>query len=77
MEQRLRIVVVAKPHELLGHVPKAIFEPAANVAADALAAETIAWLSTKLSAAKLPRGIEYANALPRDPNDKLYRRRLV
>ncbi len=70
--------VIGAPHELLGQVPKAIVQPAANFEPGSpLTADLLAWLADRLSAAKLPHSIDYTNALPRGPNGKLYRRRLI
>ncbi len=69
--------VLAEPHALLGQVPKAFvqLEPG-NEAGPQLTAELLRFLGTRLAAMKLPKRIEYVAALPRDPNGKLYRRRL-
>ncbi len=39
-------------------------------------AEIIAWLGERIARQKLPRSIDYTEEMPRDPNGKLYRRRL-
>jgi long-chain acyl-CoA synthetase len=43
---------------------------------DALTAELVTFLSERLAKFKLPRTIDYTEELPRDPNGKLYKRRL-
>ena len=45
-------------------------------AGDALADQLIAHCRTKLAAFKCPRSIDFTDAMPRDPNGKLYKRRL-
>jgi long-chain acyl-CoA synthetase len=69
--------VVAMAHELFGEVPRAIVQPAAGLVPDAsLTFEILRFLAKRLAPMKLPRRIDYATALPRDPNGKLLRRRL-
>lgn len=36
----------------------------------------LSWLSTQIAKQKLPRSIDYTTEMPRDPNGKLYKRRL-
>ena len=38
--------------------------------------EIIEYLSSRIAKMKLPRSIDYLDELPRDPNGKLYKRRL-
>ena len=69
--------VVGVPHELFGEVPKAVVQPAPGAAAGPpMTAELLRFLSERLSAMKLPKRFEYMDAIPRDPNGKLYRRLL-
>ena len=42
----------------------------------ALAAELIGFCEGKLARYKLPRSIDFMDALPRDPSGKLYKRKL-
>ena len=42
----------------------------------ALTGELLAFLSGRVAKFKLPRTIDYVTQLPRDPNGKLYKRRL-
>ena len=52
-------------------------EPVAEVEADpALTEELMAFLGGRVARFKLPRTIDYVTELPRDPNGKLYKRRL-
>ena len=47
------------------------FEPS-----DELSAEIIEWAGTRMGKFKLPRSIDYVDALPREPNGKLIKRKL-
>ena len=70
--------VVGAAHELCGEVPVAHVELAPSVAPSAeLTSSLLAYLGEHLSPTKLPRRIEYAEQLPRDPNGKLLRRLLA
>jgi long-chain acyl-CoA synthetase len=42
----------------------------------ALTAEVLEFLGGRLARFKLPRSIDFTGELPRDPNGKLYKRRL-
>jgi len=65
------------PDDEWGEQVKAVVEPAPGVAAGpALAAEILAFCRARLAHYKCPRSIDFAAALPRDPNGKLYKRRL-
>lgn len=65
------------PDALLGESVKAVIQPLPGVeASTALTSEIKAYLSAHISATKIPRHIEYAETLPRDPNGKLYKRLL-
>ena len=69
--------VVGAPHALCGQVPEAHVQLAPGVRAGAqLTDELLRFLAEQVSPMKLPRRIEYASALPRDPNGKLLRRHL-
>jgi long-chain acyl-CoA synthetase len=60
-----------------GEQVKAVVEPAVeHVASAALAAELQAHCATLLAKYKCPRSIDFTEAMPRDPNGKLYKRRL-
>jgi long-chain acyl-CoA synthetase len=65
------------PHEDWGEEVKAVIEPAEGVEAnDALAEEILAFCSDKLAKFKTPKTIDFTNEMPRDPNGKLYKRKL-
>ena len=65
------------PHDDWGEEVLAVVEPAVGVEpSDALAGELLAHCETMLARYKLPRRLEFVDALPRDPNGKLYKRRL-
>jgi len=65
------------PNEEWGEEVRAVVEPAAGHPAGAeLAAALVAHCRAGLASYKCPRRIDFADALPRDPNGKLYKRRL-
>lgn len=69
--------VVGMAHALFGQVPRAIVQPAAGVEPSSkLTFEILRFLGERLAPMKLPRRIDYAAVLPRDPNGKLLRRHL-
>jgi long-chain acyl-CoA synthetase len=69
--------VIGIPHEDWGEEVLAIIEPAAGVAPDAaLGNELIAFCRERIAGYKCPRSVRFIEALPRDPNGKLYKRRL-
>jgi len=71
------VAVFGIPHEDWGEEIKAVVQPAAGAEpGPALTAELLAYLDGKLDRFKLPRTIDYVPELPRDPNGKLYKRRL-
>ena len=43
---------------------------------EALTEEILSYLATRIAKMKLPRSVDYMEELPRDPNGKLYKRRL-
>jgi long-chain acyl-CoA synthetase len=54
-----------------------VVEPVAGAGpGPALTAELLEFLSSRVAKFKLPRTIDYVAELPRDPNGKLYKRRL-
>ena len=60
-----------------GEEIKAVVQPADGVVGDqALTDEITAYLAGRIAKMKLPRSIDYLDVLPRDPNGKLYKRRL-
>jgi acyl-CoA synthetase (AMP-forming)/AMP-acid ligase II len=69
--------VFGVPNEEFGEEVKAVVQPAAGVApGPELAVELIAYCRAHLAAYKCPRTIDFERELPRDPNGKLYKRRL-
>ncbi len=65
------------PNEDWGEEVKAVIEPAEGVeASDALAEEILAFCANKLARFKTPKSIDFTAELPRDPNGKLYKRKL-
>ena len=65
------------PHDDWGEEVKAVIEPAEGVEAnDELAAEILAFCADKLAKFKTPKTIDFTNEMPRDPNGKLYKRKL-
>ncbi len=65
------------PHEDWGEEIKAVVEVAPGVdAGDALTAELTAHCAERLAKFKLPKSIDYTAEMPRDPNGKLYKRKL-
>ena len=71
------VAVFGIPHEEWGEEIKAVVQPAAGAEpGPALTAELLAFAGGKLARFKLPRTIDYVPELPRDPNGKLYKRRL-
>jgi long-chain acyl-CoA synthetase len=71
------VAVFGIPHDDWGEEIKAVVEPAYGaLPGPALTAELLAFLATRIAKFKLPRTIDYVAELPRDPNGKLYKRRL-
>ncbi|MBK0866512.1 acyl-CoA synthetase [Saccharopolyspora sp. HNM0986] len=71
------IAVFGVPHQDWGEEVKAVVQPAEDAAAGAeLAAELLDFARGKLAKFKLPRSVEFTAELPRDPNGKLYKRKL-
>jgi long-chain acyl-CoA synthetase len=65
------------PHDDWGEEIKAVVEPVAGKqGGPELTGELLAFLSGRVARFKLPRTIDYVTELPRDPNGKLYKRRL-
>ncbi|CAM2924104.1 acyl-CoA synthetase [Skermania piniformis] len=71
------VAVFGVPHADWGEEIKAVVQPAAGVEpGDELTADILAFAARRLAKFKLPRSIDYLPELPRDPNGKLYKRRL-
>ncbi len=65
------------PHEDWGEEVKAVVQPAEGVAGDgALAQELTAFCAERLAKYKIPRSFDFIDEMPRDPNGKLYKRKL-
>jgi len=70
--------VAGVPDPDLGEVPEAWVQPAPGApAAEALRAQLDAFCAQRLARHKRPRAIHLRDQLPRDPNGKLYKQRLV
>jgi long-chain acyl-CoA synthetase len=71
------VAVFGIPHPEWGEEIKAVVQPADGVPpGDELTEELLAYARTRLARFKLPRSVDYVTELPRDPNGKLYKRRL-
>jgi long-chain acyl-CoA synthetase len=71
------VAVFGVPNPDWGEEIKAVVRPAAGVTpGDELTAELLAFASDRLAKFKLPKSIDYLDELPRDPNGKLYKRKL-
>ncbi|MGH9048564.1 MAG: acyl-CoA synthetase [Acidimicrobiia bacterium] len=65
------------PHEDWGEEVKAVIEPAAgSEPGPELADEILAFCRDRLARFKTPRSIDFVAEMPRDPNGKLYKRKL-
>jgi long-chain acyl-CoA synthetase len=71
------VAVFGVPNDDWGEEIKAVVQPAPGVAPDdSLTEELLAHAADRLAKFKLPKSIDYAEELPRDPNGKLYKRKL-
>jgi len=71
------VAVFGIPHPDWGEEIKAVVEPAEGVeASPALADELLAYAATRLGRFKLPKSLDFIDIMPRDPNGKLYKRKL-
>ncbi len=71
------VAVFGIPNEEWGEEIKAVVEPAAGVEpGEELTQEILAFLDGRLAKMKWPRSIDYVEALPREPNGKLLKRKL-
>ena len=71
------VAVFGIPHDDWGEEIKAVIEPADGVEpSDELAAEILEYCSTRLAKFKTPKSIDFTDSMPRDPNGKLYKRKL-
>jgi long-chain acyl-CoA synthetase len=65
------------PHEDWGEEVKAVVEVVDGAGAGPeLEAEILAWLDGRLARFKTPKTIDFTDEMPRDPNGKLYKRKL-
>ena len=65
------------PHDDWGEEVKAVIEPAAGVEpSPALADDILGWCAGRLAKFKTPKSIDFTAEMPRDPNGKLYKRKL-
>ena len=71
------VAVFGIPNEDWGEEVKAVIEPAEGVAVSPeLTDEMMRFCVEKMAKYKCPRTIDFVEALPRDPNGKLYKRKL-
>ena len=71
------VAVFGIPNDDWGEEIKAVIQPMEGVeAGPALSDEIFAWCTDRLAKMKTPRTIDYLAELPRDPNGKLYKRKL-
>jgi long-chain acyl-CoA synthetase len=71
------VAVLGVPDAEMGEAVKAVVVPVDPAAAGpALAAGLIAFCRAELASYKCPRSVDFAGELPREPNGKLYKRRL-
>jgi long-chain acyl-CoA synthetase len=65
------------PHDDWGEEVKAVIEPAEGCEGnEELAEEIMAFCAGRLAKFKTPKSIEFTDEMPRDPNGKLYKRKL-
>ena len=71
------VAVFGIPNEEWGEEIKAVVQAAEKVITDnKFTSELLTFCSKNLGKMKLPKSIDYVDELPRDPNGKLYKRRL-
>jgi long-chain acyl-CoA synthetase len=71
------VAVFGIPHPEWGEEVKAVIEPIDGAEpGDALAQQVLSFCADKLARYKTPRSIDFIAELPRDPNGKLYKRKL-
>ena len=71
------VAVFGIPDDDWGEHVKAVVEPAPGVeTGPELAEELLAYCKERLAGFKIPRSIDFVSELPRDPNGKLYKRKL-
>ena len=71
------VAVFGIPNDDWGEEVKAVIEPVDGVeGGEALTREILEWAASRLARYKTPKSIDYLPELPRDPNGKLYKRKL-
>lgn len=71
------VAVFGIPHEDWGEEIKAVVQPAPGVTPDdTLREEIMAYAESRLAKFKRPKTIDFIEEMPRDPNGKLYKRKL-
>ncbi len=71
------IAIFGVPHEDWGEEIKAVVQPEVGVEPSGeLTEEILGFARTRLAKFKLPKSVDYIEELPRDPNGKLYKRKL-
>jgi long-chain acyl-CoA synthetase len=71
------VAVFGIPDEDWGEQVKAVVEPVEGVEGGPdLEAEILAWAKDQLAKYKTPKSIDFTTEMPRDPNGKLYKRKL-
>jgi long-chain acyl-CoA synthetase len=71
------VAVFGIPHDDWGEEVKAVVEPVEGVeGSPGLEAEILDWAKTRLARFKTPKSIDFTDEMPRDPNGKLYKRKL-
>jgi long-chain acyl-CoA synthetase len=71
------VAVFGIPDDDWGEQVKAVVEPVDGVEGGAaLEAEILEWCKDNLARYKTPKSIDFTNDMPRDPNGKLYKRKL-
>jgi long-chain acyl-CoA synthetase len=70
------VCVFGIPHPDWGESVKAVIEPKKFPVAAGLEDEILTWAREELAGYKMPRSIDFVEALPRDPNGKLAKRTL-
>jgi long-chain acyl-CoA synthetase len=71
------VAVFGIPNDDWGEEVKAVIEPVdGSAGSPELEAEILGWAATRLAKFKMPKSIDFTSEMPRDPNGKLYKRKL-